>query len=53
MGDFDGDLLLDGDGEKPVILILSLESLGAFFFGEDLEKKAGRTMERTKVPGNT
>lgn len=32
---------------------MDLESVSDFFLGEDLEKKAGRTMEMMMAPGNT
>lgn len=46
VGDLEGELLLlVGDsGGRSVVLSLSLESVLLFFFGEDLEKKVGRTI---------
>lgn len=44
VGDFEGELLVGEDGGRSVVLGLSFESVLGFFFGEDLEKKVGRTM---------
>ena len=45
VGDLEGELLVGEDGGgRSVVLSLSFESVLCFFFGEDLEKKVGRTM---------
>lgn len=45
VGDLEGELLLVGEsGGRSVVLSLSLESVLLFFFGEDLERKLGRTI---------
>lgn len=46
VGDLEGELLLlvGESGGRSVVLSLSLESVLLFFFGEDLEKKVGRTI---------
>ncbi len=54
VGDLDGELLLEGEGGGiSVVLSFSLESVLCFFFGEDLEKKVGRTMEDDERSGRT
>jgi hypothetical protein len=54
VGDLDGELLLEGEGGgRSVVLSFSLESVLCFFFGEDLEKKVGRTMEDDERSGRT
>lgn len=44
VGDLVGELLVGEGGGRSVVLSLSFESILCFFFGEDLEKKFGRTM---------
>lgn len=45
VGDLEGELVVgEGGGGRSVVLSLSFESVLCFFFGEDLEKKVGRTM---------
>lgn len=51
VGDRD-DFLVDERGDRSGVLELGLVSLSDFFLGEDLEKKAGNTMEMTMAPGN-
>lgn len=53
VGDLEGELLVGEDGGgRSVVLSLSFESVLCFFFGEDLEKKVGRTMGMTTDGGS-
>lgn len=53
VGDREDDFLVGERGERSGAFGLDLESPSDFFLGEDLEKKAGRTMEMMMAPGNT